>query len=169
MGSRATRKVQALQAVLALLAALLAAGFALFIVFGVIFWFDEPGAPLASVFGEALMIGYGGVIWALPVVLAGTPVLYVAFRRLGWFLARQSAAGGAVLGALVVPAQLIVELIVRGEWAGLFSLEVLGFGLFGALPGAVGGLVFWWIAARPLAPAKKHDGLPETAAPQSRG
>ena len=102
---------------------------------------------------------------ALPVVLAGTLVLYVAFRRLGWFLAGQSAAGGAVLGALVAPA----EVIVTGDWEGLFSLEILGYGLLGALPGAVGGLVFWWIAARPLAPAKKHDGLPETAAPQSRG
>ncbi len=169
MGSSATRKVQALQALLALLAALLAAGFALFIIFGVYFWFDEPGAPLASVLGEALMIGYGGVIWALPVVLAGTLVLYVAFRRLGWFLAGQSAAGGAVLGALVVPAKLIVELIVRGEWEGLFSLEVLVYGLFGALPGAIGGLAFWWIAARPLDTRNKHDGLPETAAPQSRG
>ncbi len=165
MGSSVTRKVQTLQALLALLAALLTAGFALFIIFGLLFWLDEPGASLASVLGPAWTIAYLGVMLALPVALAGTPVLYVAFRRLGWFLARQSVAGGAVLGALVLPAGLLV-MDLRG---GLFSSEILGFGLLGALPGAVGGLVFWWIAARPLAPAKKHDGLPETAARQFRG
>ncbi len=169
MGSSGTRKVQALQAVLALLAALLEAGCALLILFGrlfgLFFWLDEPEAPLASVLGSAWPIAYTGVMLALPVVLTGALVFYVAFRRLGWFLAWQSAAGGAVLGALVAPA----ELIVTGDWEGLFSLELLGFGLLGALPGAVGGLVFWWIAARPLAPAKKHDGLPETAARQFRG
>ena len=165
MGSSGTRKVQALLALLALLAALLAAGFALFITFGVYFWLDEPGAPLASVLGKALMIGIVGVIWALPVVLAGTTVLYVAFRRLGCFLAWQSAAGGAVLGALVLP----VGLIVMGLRKGLFIEEILGFGLLGALPGAVGGLVFWWVAARPLAPENKPDGPPESAAPRSRG
>ena len=165
MASSWTCKVQALQAVLALLAALLAAGFTLFIIFCLLLWLVSPGAPLASVLEAAWSIAYVAMMFAVPVALAGTPVLYVAFRRLGWFRARQSAAGGAVLGALVTP----VEQIVMVDWAGLFSSEVLGIGLLGTPPGAVGGLVFWWIAARPLAPAKKHDGLPESAAPQSRG
>ena len=107
-------------------------------------------ATFAEVWESVLILAYVGVQFATPVVLVGTPILYIAFRRLGWFKLGQSAAGGAVLGALVFP----VRLLLSGEWHGLFSLETLGWGLFGALVGVFGGLVFWWIAARPLGNTK---------------
>ena len=124
---------------------------------------DEPEAPFAEVWGLALTLAYLGVVYALPVVLVGASILYIAFRRLGWFMPGRSVAGGAVLGALVSP----VRLILAGEWLDLFSLETLAYGLLGALVGAAGGLAFWWIAARPLDPTNRRNGLLDIPSPRS--
>ena len=154
---------QALQALVGLLAALITAGLVLSVIFGLWFSMEGQEAPFAEVWGPALTLANLGVMYALPVVLVGAPILYISFRRFGWFMPGRSAAGGAVLGALVLP----VRLILSGIWHDLFSLETLGYGLLGALTGAAGGLVFWWIAARPLDPTNRRDGLPEIASPRS--
>ena len=36
---------------------------------------------------------------------------------------------------------------------------MVGIGLLGALVGAVGGLLFWWIAVRTLRATDQHDEL----------
>jgi hypothetical protein len=160
------RVKQALQAFVGLLAALIAAGLVLSVIFGLWGSMEEQEVPFSEVWAGALTLAYLGVMSALPVVLVGAPVLYFAFRRFGWFMPGRSAAGGAVLGALVFPVWLILSDVWRGLFSletlggGLFSLGTLGFGLLGALVGALGGLVFWWIAARPLDP--KADSKSET-------
>ncbi|MEE8562420.1 MAG: hypothetical protein V3S92_02250 [Alphaproteobacteria bacterium] len=154
---------QALQALVGLFAALITAGLILSVIFSLGHLVDGQEAPFAEDWGLALIFAYFGVMSALPVVLVGASILYIAFRRFGWFMPWQSAAGGAVLGALVFP----VRTTLSSGWRGLFSLETLAFGLLGAVVGAVGGLVFWWIAARPLDPTDRRDGLPEIASPRS--
>ncbi len=161
--SSGMRIKQALQALVGLLAALTTAGLVLSVIFGLWFSMEEQEAPFSEVWAGALTLAYLGVMSALPVVLVGAPILYFAFRRFGWFMPGRSAAGGAVLGALVFP----VYLTLLSGWRGLFSLDTLGFGLLGAPVGALGGLVFWWIAARPLDPTYRRDGLPKIAAPRS--
>ena len=123
--SRATWAMDALWVIAGLLAALVAATATLFVIFYLWFWLDDPEALFAGGLGLAWTIAYLGVASALSVVFVGTPLLYLTFRRLRWYLPGQSAAGGAVLGALVLPANLIM----LGQWEGLFSLESLGVGL----------------------------------------
>ena len=171
--SSGMRIKQALQALVGLLAALVTAGLILSVIFGLWFSMEELKAPLSEVWAGALTLAILGVMSALPVVLVGAPILYFAFRRFGWFRPGRSAAGGAVLGALAFPVYLTLLSVSRGLFGletlghGLFSLDTLGFGLLGAPVGALGGLVFWWIAARPLDPTYRRDGLPKIASPRS--
>jgi hypothetical protein len=142
------RVKQALQAFGGLLAALLSAILVLSVIFGFLISFDSAETSFTDVWGFTHSVAYITAIYVLPVVLVGGFILYFAYRRFGWFKPGQSAAGGAVLGATVFP----INLIASDLWRGLFSLETLGASLLGTLAGAIGGLVFWWIAARPLDP-----------------
>ncbi len=146
-----------LRALAGLLAALIVAGLVLFVISGLVlslFSLALEEASFAGVWGIALSVAYAGVVFALPVVLIGGSIFYVAFRRFGWITSWQSTAGGAFLRALATP----IGDILSGYWHKVFSLEILAFGLLGALVGAVGGLGFWWIAVRSLQAADRRDG-----------
>lgn len=98
-------------------------------------------------FDVALKIAvFGLLVFALPAtVLLGLP-LYLVLRRRVRLTVITAASAGAVVGA--APA-LLMNLALLSQGLARNAAEVLALPLLATAPGALGGLVFWAVVARP--------------------